>query len=137
MFLMQDLADTKLEFVFFLRNKKMNTAKKYTSFKSFYPYYLTEHRDSMNRILHFVGTATLLAVVLFAIITGTWKAFLLVPVIGYGFAWVGHFFIEKNKPATFTYPLYSLASDFVMFWHILTGQIDKKIDEANKIILKK
>lgn len=91
----------------------------------------------MNRILHFVGTATLLAVVLFAIITSTWKALLLVPVIGYGFAWVGHFFIEKNKPATFTYPLYSLASDFVMFWYILTGQIDKKIEEANKIILKK
>ena len=137
MFLMQDLADTKLDFVFFLINKKMNTAKKYTSFKSFYPYYLTEHCDSMNRILHFVGTATLLAVVLFAILTGTWKALLLVPVIGYGFAWVGHFFIERNKPATFTYPLYSLASDFVMFWHILTGQIDKKIEEANKIILKK
>ena len=137
MSLMQDLADTKLDFVFFLINKKMSTAKKYTSFKSFYPYYLTEHSDSMNRILHFVGTATLLAVVLFAIITGTWKALLLLPVIGYGFAWVGHFFIEKNKPATFTYPLYSLASDFVMFWHILTGQIDKKIEEANKIILKK
>jgi hypothetical protein len=115
----------------------MSTVKKYTSFKSFYPYYLTEHADSINRILHFVGTATLIAVLLFAVITGTWKALFLVPVIGYGFAWVGHFFIEKNKPATFTYPLYSLASDFVMFWHILTGQINKKIEEANKIILKK
>ena len=51
-----------------------------------------------------------------------------------GFAWVGHFFIEKNKPATFTYPLYSLGSDFVMFWHILTGQIGKKLEEAKKTI---
>lgn len=115
----------------------MNTEKTYTSFKSFYPYYLTEHSDSTNRLLHFIGTATLIAIVVFAFITSTWKALFLVPVIGYGFAWVGHFFIEKNKPATFTYPLYSLASDFVMFWHILTGQINKKIETANKIILKK
>ena len=55
------------------------------------------------------------------------KLFELIPLTGYGFAWVGHFFIEKNRPATFTYPFYSLAGDFVMFWDILTGQINKKI----------
>jgi hypothetical protein len=58
----------------------------------------------------------------------------LIPVVGYSFAWVGHFFFEKNKPATFVYPFYSLGSDFVMFWHILTGQINKKIEEAEKIV---
>lgn len=109
----------------------MSVEKKYTSFKSFYPYYLTEHANSTNRILHFIGTTILIAAIVFAIVTQKWLALLLVPVIGYGFAWIGHFFIEKNKPATFTYPFYSLASDFVMFWHILTGQIDKKLKEAN------
>ena len=59
---------------------------------------------------------------------------LLIPFCGYGFAWVGHFFIEKNRPATFTYPLYSLGSDFVMFWHMLTGQIGKKLEAARKIV---
>ena len=56
------------------------------------------------------------------------------PLFGYGFAWVGQFFFEKNRPATFKYPLYSLGSDFVMFFHILTMQIDKKVDEAHQTI---
>ena len=112
----------------------MAAEKKYKSFRSFYPYYLTEHGDVKNRILHFTGTAGLLAILVAAIILQKWWMLVLIPVCGYGFAWVGHFFIEKNKPATFTYPLYSLGSDFVMFWHILTGQISKKLEEAKKII---
>ena len=68
------------------------------------------------------------------IITGKWFLFVLIPVVGYGFAWVGHFFIEKNKPATFTYPFYSLASDFVMFWHMLTGQIEARMENAKRTI---
>ena len=107
----------------------MRDEKKYTSFKSFYPYYLTEHANSMNRGLHFIGTTILIAVLVYAIVAQWWMLLILVPVIGYGFAWVGHFFIEKNRPATFTYPFYSLASDF-MFWHILTGQTGKKLKEA-------
>ena len=112
----------------------MATEKKYTSFWSFYPYYLTEHGDAANRILHFIGTALLIAILIVSIALQKWWMLALIPVVGYGFAWVGHFFIEKNKPATFTYPLYSLGSDFVMFWHILTGQITKKLEEAKKII---
>jgi len=112
----------------------MAAEKKYKSFRSFYPYYLTEHGDVKNRILHFTGTAGLLAILVAAIVLQKWWMLALIPVCGYGFAWVGHFFIEKNKPATFTYPLYSLGSDFVMFWHILTGQISKKLEEAKKII---
>lgn len=112
----------------------MAAEKKYKSFWSFYPYYLTEHSDFTNRTLHFIGTALLLIILIIAIAIQKWWMLALIPVVGYGFAWVGHFFIEKNKPATFTYPLYSLGSDFVMFWHILTGQISKKLAEAQKII---
>ncbi len=109
----------------------MNQEKKYRDFKSFYPYYLTEHSNVKNRILHFLGTFLLLGCFVTGIVTGKWGLFILIPIIGYGFAWVGHYFIEKNKPATFKYPLYSLASDFVMFWHMLTGQIKKKMENAN------
>jgi hypothetical protein len=110
----------------------MSIEKKYKTFWSFYPYYLTEHSDNTNRLLHFIGTLFLLIALMAGIITGKWWFFALVPVLGYGFAWVGHYFIEKNRPATFTYPLYSLASDFVMFWHTITGQIGKKMKEAKK-----
>jgi hypothetical protein len=112
----------------------MSTEKKYKTFWSFYPYYLTEHADSKNRVLHFTGTMLLILALLAGLVTGKWFFFALVPVLGYGFAWVGHYFIEKNRPATFTYPLYSLASDFVMFWHILTGQIENKLAESKKTI---
>ncbi|MEO6539113.1 MAG: DUF962 domain-containing protein [Ferruginibacter sp.] len=112
----------------------MPAEKKYKTFWSFYPYYLTEHGDINNRVLHFIGTAGLIAILVTAIVLQKWWMLALIPICGYGFAWVGHFFIEKNKPATFTYPLYSLASDFVMFWHIISGQINKKLSEAKKIV---
>jgi len=112
----------------------MPSEKKYKSFWSFYPYYLTEHADAANRRLHFIGTAGLIAILITSIALQKWWMLALIPVCGYGFAWVGHYFIEKNRPATFTYPLYSLASDFVMFWHILTGQLDKKLAEAKQTI---
>jgi len=97
--------------------------KKFKSFSEFYPYYLSEHGDPVNRRLHFFGSLLTIIVVLFVIITQTWIALILVPILGYGFAWIGHYFVEKNKPATFTYPLYSLMGDWVMFKDILTGKI--------------
>ncbi|MFN8244528.1 MAG: DUF962 domain-containing protein [Ferruginibacter sp.] len=112
----------------------MAAEKKYTRFWDFYPYYLTEHSDFSNRLLHFIGTAGLLVILVLAILWQKWWMLALIPVCGYGFAWVGHFFIEKNKPATFTYPLYSLGSDFVMFWHMCTGQIGKKLEAAKQTI---
>ncbi|CAN5247192.1 DUF962 domain-containing protein [soil metagenome] len=108
--------------------------KKYKTFWSFYPYYLTEHRNSTSRNLHFTGTLLLILILIIGIITGRWILLVLTPLVGYGFAWVGHFFFEKNKPATFVYPLYSLGSDFVMFWHTLTGQISKKMKEAEQTV---
>lgn len=108
----------------------MSAEKRYQTFKSFYPYYLTEHADKANRRLHFTGTLLLLFLLGAGIVSGRWWFFALIPLTGYGFAWAGHFFIEKNKPATFSYPLYSLSADFVMFWDILTGQLNKKLKEA-------
>ena len=100
----------------------MSIEKKYQSLKEFYPFYLSEHRDTTSRILHFIGTFILFIILLWALFTQTWWGLALIPVVGYGFAWVGHYFFEKNTPATFQYPFYSLASDFILFWHLLTGQ---------------
>lgn len=112
----------------------MPAEKKYKSFWSFYPYYLTEHGDFKNRVMHFMGTGLVIACLVTGIFLKNWWLIAVIPVCGYGFAWVGHYFLEKNRPATFTYPLYSLGSDFVMFWHIITGQISKKLEEAKKVI---
>ncbi|MEL7451396.1 MAG: DUF962 domain-containing protein [Pseudomonadota bacterium] len=95
----------------------------YSSFAEFYPYYLSEHANPTCRRLHFVGSWLVLGVVAAAAALGNAWLLLLVPVVGYGFAWLGHFFFEKNRPATFRYPFYSLAGDWVMFWHILTGRV--------------
>jgi len=96
--------------------------KKYQSLKEFYQFYLLEHKNATSRILHFIGTGLLFFILIWAIYTQTWWGLVLIPLVGYGFAWIGHYFFEKNKPATFQYPFYSLASDFIMFWHLLTGK---------------
>jgi hypothetical protein len=97
--------------------------RKFNSFKAFYPYYLAEHQNQTSRRLHAIGSLLVILVLVYAIYNRYWLLLLLLPVIGYGFAWVGHFFFEKNKPATFQYPFYSLAGDWVMFWQIITGKI--------------
>ncbi|MFJ3150387.1 Mpo1-like protein [Pseudomonas hunanensis] len=101
----------------------MNSTAQFRSFAEFYPYYLGEHSNPTCRRLHFVGTSLVIALLAYTIGSGKWLLLLTVPVFGYGFAWVGHFFFEKNRPATFTYPLYSLAGDFVMFRDILLGKL--------------
>ncbi len=106
--------------------------KKYTNLKEFYPFYLTEHQNDISRSLHFVGTGLFLIILIYSIVTGNYKMLIYAPIVGYGFAWIGHFFFEKNKPATFTYPIMSLTSDFIMFWHIITGQLPKKLREAKQ-----
>jgi hypothetical protein len=95
----------------------------YRTFQAFYPYYLAEHRDPVCRRVHFIGSLLVVITTLYIVLTGNWKLIWLLPVLGYGFAWLGHFFFEKNTPATFTYPLYSLIGDWVMFKDILTGKI--------------
>lgn len=92
------------------------------SYSEFYKYYLTEHRNKTSRILHFIGTFLVFILLFVAIFQGWgWKWFL-VPVVGYGFAWIGHAFFERNKPATFKYPLWSLISDFKLFFELLFGK---------------
>ncbi len=98
-------------------------AERIDNFADFYPYYLEEHSNRTCRRLHFIGTTLALATLVAAFVTLNFWLLLLVPVFGYAFAWVGHFFFEKNRPATFTYPFYSLMGDFVMYKDILTGKI--------------
>ena len=95
--------------------------ERFQSFKEFYPFYLSEHQNKTSRTLHFIGTFIVFGLLGFFIVAQKEARFwIALPLVGYGFAWVGHFFFEKNKPATFKYPLYSLMGDFVMFWQILT-----------------
>ncbi|MCL1479176.1 DUF962 domain-containing protein [Marinobacter sp. M3C] len=93
------------------------------SFAEFYPFYLNEHRNRTCRRLHFIGSSLVLAVTAWVAVSGNLLWLLALPVIGYGFAWVGHFGYEKNRPATFRHPLYSLMGDWVMFKDMLTGRI--------------
>lgn len=95
---------------------------RYTSLKDFYPYYLEEHQNPTCRRLHFIGTGLLFVILGVALYLSNYWLLFLIPVVGYGFAWVGHFFYEKNKPATFQYPFYSLASDFILFFDLLRGK---------------
>jgi hypothetical protein len=98
-------------------------AKKYQSFTSFYPFYLSQHQDTTCRRLHFIGSSLILVMLAYIVFHGAWILLWTLPLLGYGFAWVGHFFFEKNKPATFTYPLYSFIGDWVMYKDIVTGKI--------------
>jgi hypothetical protein len=102
----------------------MNRSERsFRSFPEFYPFYLSEHSDRSCRRLHFVGTTLVIAAALFALLSGRLAYLLLLPVCGYGFAWAGHFFFEKNRPATFRHPLYSLLGDFAMYRDIWRRRI--------------
>lgn len=96
---------------------------RYQSFKEFYPYYLSEHKNATCKRLHFIGSVIVLACLVQAIYFQNLAYLGLAIVSGYAFAWVGHFFFEKNKPATFQYPIYSLMGDWAMFWQILQGKV--------------
>ena len=96
--------------------------QKISTLKEFYPVYLKEHSNTTSRVLHFIGTSLVILLIPAALILNNARLLILIPFVGYGFAWVGHFFFEKNKPATFQYPGYSLASDFILFWDLLCGK---------------
>jgi hypothetical protein len=100
-----------------------NPEPTFSSFADFYPYYLEEHSNPACRRLHYVGSLLVLAVLAYVLFTQSWLLLLALPVIGYGFAWIGHFVFEKNKPATFKHPLYSFMGDWVMLKDGLTGRI--------------
>lgn len=91
-------------------------------YRDFYLFYLEEHKDPTCRLLHFVGTGLVFSILIVAIASSNYSLLWYAPLAGYGFAWVGHFFFEKNKPATFKYPLWSLLSDFKLFFELLIGR---------------
>lgn len=105
----------------------MNKVERYTSFAEFWPFYVREHSKPLTRWLHFIGTASLFPMTVFAIASNLTILFLL-PIAGYGFAWCAHFLVEKNRPATFKYPLWSLMADFKMFSLMLFGRMEKEVN---------
>jgi len=96
--------------------------KEYKTFHEFYPYYLDEHRKKGTRITHFIGTTFFFIFLALAIVQLNPWFLLPTVIVPYAFAWVGHFFIEKNKPATFQYPWMSLKGDFKLYFEILRGK---------------
>lgn len=96
--------------------------QKYKSFAEFYPFYLSQHSDPVCRGLHYLGSILVLLILLFSLLSGQFVWLLALPVVGYGFAWIGHFGFEHNKPATFQYPVYSLMADWVMLAQFVSGK---------------
>jgi hypothetical protein len=102
------------------------------TYEEFWPFYVSQHLDRTNRRLHFVGT-TLVCASLAAAVFGSALWLLAAPLAGYGFAWVGHFFFERNRPATFTYPLWSLRGDFRMYRLTWLGRMEPELARARAL----
>ena len=101
----------------------MISEPKFNSFKEFYPFYLSEHSKRSTKILHMIGSIGVILMISYSFYSSNTKILYYLPVVGYGFAWIGHFFFEKNRPATFTYPLYSFIGDWIMLKDILLGKV--------------
>ncbi len=99
--------------------------KPYQSFKEFYPFYLSQHTNLICRRLHVLGELCALSCLFYAVASQHWWLILVAPILGYGFAWLGHFGFEKNKPATFEYPLYSFLGDWMMLKDYILGRIER------------
>jgi hypothetical protein len=101
-----------------------------TDYEAFWLFYLREHADPRTRALHYAGTFTAVLGIVACVVLGRPWFLIAVPIAGYGPAWIAHFFIEKNRPATFRYPLWSFVSDFRMAFAWVTGQIDTELERA-------
>jgi hypothetical protein len=97
--------------------------RQFKSFSEFWPYYLAEHSRPATRLLHYIGSLAGIAVIVALVAVGKWWLFPIAFVPGYAMAWIGHFFVEKNRPATFTYPLWSFMGDWKMLGLMLTGRL--------------
>jgi hypothetical protein len=100
---------------------------RFKSFEEFWPYYVGEHKKKSTRVMHFVGTTAAMACLAGGLLTKRRWLLAVAPFAGYGPAWISHFFIEKNRPATFTYPLWSLKADFVMWGKMAMGKMDAEV----------
>ncbi|HQX55328.1 MAG TPA: DUF962 domain-containing protein [Pyrinomonadaceae bacterium] len=96
-------------------------------YSEFWDFYVSEHSLPMTRALHFSGTSLGIALMIFFVATGRWYFFPAFFVVGYGFAWFAHFVIEKNKPASFRFPLWSFISDFKMIWFMISGRMAAEV----------
>ncbi len=101
----------------------MNEPKTYRTLNEFYPYYLSEHSNRTCRWLHFAGTSIAVVLLITALATQLWWLIAVAVVQGYALAWVGHFFFEHNRPATFKYPGFSFLGDWRLWWEMLTGKV--------------
>lgn len=102
----------------------------FKSFEEFWPFYVKEHSKKATRILHFVGTTMAMGCVAGAVVTKRRWLLAVAPVVGYGPSWIGHFFVEKNRPATFKYPVWSLRADMVMWWKTATFSMDAEVERV-------
>lgn len=107
-------------------------SQRFESFTEFWPFYVGEHSQPATRAFHFVGTALLIPILIYAIFYNAYFLILL-PLSGYGFAWYSHFFIEKNRPATFRYPFWSLLADFRMFTLMCMGKMQAELGRCEKL----
>ncbi|MCI4590368.1 DUF962 domain-containing protein [Sphingobium sp. BYY-5] len=99
-------------------------------FGDFWPYYLQQHARPGTRALHYAGTSLVIILAIATPLTGRWWMVVALPLAGYGFAWVGHSLVERNRPATFRHPLWSLRADFMMWHRFLTGGIKRDLARA-------
>ena len=108
--------------------------KRIENYREFWDFYVSEHQQPITRYLHFVGTTLGIVLLVFLVRGGHWLYLPLCLVVGYAFAWFSHFFVEKNKPASFKYPWWSFISDYKMLWFMLTGRMDAEVE---RVILQK
>jgi hypothetical protein len=104
--------------------------QQFATFREFWPYYLQEHARPGTRLLHYAGTTAVIALVVALPVSGQWGLLLMLPLAGYGFAWAGHALIERNRPATFRHPFWSLRADFVMWYRFLRGRMRRDLERA-------
>jgi len=105
----------------------------FRSFAEFWPYYVREHDKAATRRWHFCGTTIGIGILVVALVIQRWWLLVAVPIAGYGLAWVSHFAIEKNRPATFKYPLWSLRGDLKMWWLMLTGRMGREVEKCSRV----
>ncbi|WP_336958260.1 DUF962 domain-containing protein [Sphingobium aquiterrae] len=107
--------------------------QRFTSFRQFWPYYLQEHARVGTRVLHYIGTSLVLLIAVLLVASGDWRMLPILPIAGYGFAWAGHALVERNRPATFRHPLWSLGADFLLWYRFVMGQSGHDLRQAGVI----